>query len=575
MANGFIASKGNLEPEDIGNMIWNELCQKSFFQVIKMSDYSRDISFKMHDLVHDLAQSVVGLGCMNMENSSHDLSRCTHHISVHHTYLSTVNEVAFKKLESLRTLYQLELYGTRFSGCFPTVRSLRVLRVRNFKLSSLGSLIHLRYLELHNLKIKMLPNSIYNLHKLEILKLKHLPDLRYLPDRLTCLKNLRHLIIEDCFSLSRMFPYIGRLSCLRTLSVYIVRSKTGHNLAQLHDLKLEGKLSIVGLENVSSLSDVREANLMGKKDLHELCLSWSNNGKTKKLANCAEEVLHLLQPHSNLKCLRIFHYDGLYFPSWIEIHGSLVYLELRSCKNCVQLPPLGKLPFLKQLSLGNMDKVQYVDVDESHDGVRVGVFPSLEKLSLQGLPNLECLLKVQKGEMFLRLSDLTICSCPKLVLPCLPSLKDLIVIECNNELLRSISCFHGLTTLLLSGGNKMTSLPKRMLRALTCLQTLIVTNFPKLKELPNEPLSLALERLEISRCGDLESLPEKIWEGLQSLRTIEISSCGLRSLPECIRDLTSLEVLTISDCPILKERCKEGTGEDYDKVAHIPKFGID
>jgi structure-specific endonuclease subunit SLX1 len=121
----------------------------------------------------------------------------------------------------------------------------------------------------------------------------------------------------------------------------------------------------------------------------------------------------------------------------------------------------------------------------------------------------------------------------------------------------------------------MTSLPKGMLRALTCLQTLIVTNFPKLKELPNEPLNLALERLEISRCGDLESLPEQIWEGLQSLRTIEISSCGLRSLPECIRDLTSLEVLTISDCPTLKERLKEGTGEDYEKVAHIPKFGID
>jgi hypothetical protein len=46
-------------------------------------------------------------------------------------------------------------------------------------------------------------------------------------------------------------------------------------------------------------------------------------------------------------------------------------------------------------------------------------------------------------------------------------------------------------------------------------------------------------------------------------------------LPECIRDLTSLEVLTISDCPTLKERLKEGTGEDYEKVAHIPKFGID
>ncbi|RHN64619.1 putative leucine-rich repeat domain, L domain-containing protein [Medicago truncatula] len=476
--------------------------------------------------------------------------------------------------ESLRTLYQLELYGSRISGCFPTNPSLRVLRVRKFKLSSLGSLVHLRYLELYHIKTKKLPNSIYNLHKLEILKLKHLPDLLCLPERLNCLKHLRHLIIEDCFSLSCMFPYIGRLSSLRTVSVYIVRSKTGHNLAELRDLKLEGKLSIEGLENVSSLSDVREANLMGKKDLRELCLSWSNSGKTKTRANNAIEVLHLLQPHSNLKCLRILHYEGLYFPSWIEIHNCLVYLELRSCKNCVQFPPFGKLPFLKQLILSNMDEVRYVDVDESHDGVGVRVFPSLEKVSLLGLPNFERLLKMERREMF-RLSDLTICGCPKLVLQFLPSLKDLIVIGCNSQLLRPISSFHCLTTLLLSEGNKMTSFPEGMLRNLTCLQTLILTNFPKLKELPNEPLSLALERLQISRCGDLESSPEQMLEGLQSLRTIEISSCGLRSLPECIRNLTSLEVLTICDCPTLKERCNEGTGEDYDKIAHIPKFGIE
>jgi len=245
-----------------------------------------------------------------------------------------------------------------------------------------------------------------------------------------------------------MFPYIGRLSSLRTLSVYIVRSKTGHNLAELHDLKLEGKLSIEGIENVSSLSDVREANLMGKKDLRELCLSWSNSGKTKTHANNAIEVLHLLQPHSNLKCLRILHYEGLYFPSWIEIHNCLVYLELRSCENCVQLPPFGKLPFLKQLSLSNMDKLRYVDVDESQDGVGVRVFPSLEKVSLLGLPNFERLLKMERGEMFPRLSDLTICGCPKLVLQFLPSLKDLIVIGCNSELLRPISSFHCLTTCL-------------------------------------------------------------------------------------------------------------------------------
>ena len=165
MANGFISSKENLEAEDVGNMIWNELYQKSFFQDIKINGYLGDISFKMHDLVHDLAQSIVGPECMIMENTNHDLSRCTHHISVHHTYFSSVNEVAFKQIESLRTLYQLELYGSRISGCFPTNPSLRVLRVSKFKLSSLGSLVHLRYLELDHIKIKKLPNSIYNLLK--------------------------------------------------------------------------------------------------------------------------------------------------------------------------------------------------------------------------------------------------------------------------------------------------------------------------------------------------------------------------------------------------------------------------
>ncbi|RHN67598.1 hypothetical protein MtrunA17_Chr3g0104421 [Medicago truncatula] len=32
MANGFISSRENLEVEDVGSMVWNELCQKSFFQ---------------------------------------------------------------------------------------------------------------------------------------------------------------------------------------------------------------------------------------------------------------------------------------------------------------------------------------------------------------------------------------------------------------------------------------------------------------------------------------------------------------------------------------------------------------
>ncbi|KAK2430109.1 putative disease resistance protein RGA1 [Trifolium repens] len=137
-----------------------------------------------------------------------------------------------------------------------------------------------------------------------------------------------------------------------------------------------------------------------------------------------------------------------------------------------------------------------------------------------------------------------------------------------------------------------------MFRNLTFLQSLKISNFPKLKELPNEPLSQALKHLRITDC-QFESLPEEIWESLPSLRSLQIDYCkglrcfpegiqhlisleildiwncnGLRCLPEGIRHLTSLESLRIQKCPTLKERCQEGTGEDWDKIAHIPKLII-
>ncbi|KAK2430215.1 putative disease resistance protein RGA1 [Trifolium repens] len=577
MSNGFISSRKNLDVEDVGNMIWNELCQKSFFQHIKMNDSSVYICFKMHDLIHDLAQSVMGSECLFLENGDvTGLSKSTHHISFKPAGMLSFDGGAFRKVESLRTWYQLKSYNPKFFTYFPTNHSLRVLCTSSFKLSSCASLIHLRYLELYDFDgIETIPDSIYNLQKLEILKLKCFLKLSCLPKHLTRLKNLRHLIIQQCISLSHVSPFIGKLSCLRTLSVYIVGLETGHNLAELHDLKLGGKLSIEGLKNVGSLSDAQDANLMGKKDLQVLCLSWGNSGETKAPIINPKQVLEVLQPHSNVKSLKIRFYDGLCFPTWFGILSSLVSLVFNCCTNCIRLPPIGNLPFLKNLELFNMENLQYMGDDESLNGV-VRPFPSLEKLSLNRLPNLERLLKVDRSVMFPRLSNLTINYCPKLVLPCLSSAKYLSMFGCNNEIMVPISSFSGLTTLQLDTNEDMTSFPEGILRNMACLRTLKIIGFTELKELPNDLFNPALEHLQISYCGKLESLPEKIWEGLRSLRTLKIDLCvRLRSLPESIQHLISLEVLHIRGCPILKERCKEEIGENWDKVAHIPNLIID
>ena len=123
MANGFIA-KRNLEVEDVGNMVWKELYQKSFFQDSKMDEYSGDISFKMHDLVHDLAQSVIGQECMCLENKNMtSLSKSTHHIGFDYKDLLSFDKNAFKKVESLRTLFQLSSYSPKKHDHFPTYLS--------------------------------------------------------------------------------------------------------------------------------------------------------------------------------------------------------------------------------------------------------------------------------------------------------------------------------------------------------------------------------------------------------------------------------------------------------------------
>ncbi|XP_039690656.1 putative disease resistance protein RGA1 [Medicago truncatula] len=553
MANGFISSKGNLDVEDVGNMVWKELYQKSFFQDIKMDEYSGDIFFKMHDLVHDLAQSVMGQECVYLENANMtSLTKSTHHISFNSDNLLSFDEGAFKKVESLRTLlFNLKnpnFFAKKYDH-FPLNRSLRVLCISH--VLSLESLIHLRYLELRSLDIKMLPDSIYNLQKLEILKIKDCGELSCLPKHLACLQNLRHIVIKGCRSLSLMFPNIGKLSCLRTLSMYIVSLEKGNSLTELCDLNLGGKLSIKGLKDVGSLSEAEAANLMGKTDIHELCLSWeSNDGFTEPPTIHDEQVLEELQPHSNLKCLDINYYEGLSLPSWISLLSSLISLELRNCNKIVRLPLLCKLPYLKKLVLFKMDNLKYLDDDESEDGMEVRVFPSLEILLLQRLRNIEGLLKVERGKIFPCLSNLKISYCPELGLPCLPSLKLLHVLGCNNELLRSISTFRGLTKLWLHDGFRITSFPEEMFKNLTSLQSLVVNCFPQ-----------------------LESLPEQNWEGLQSLRTLRIIYCkGLRCLPEGIGHLTSLELLSIKNCPTLEERCKVGTCEDWDKISHIPNI---
>ncbi|XP_059301769.1 probable disease resistance protein RPP1 [Lycium ferocissimum] len=77
-----------------------------------------------------------------------------------------------------------------------------------------------------------------------------------------------------------------------------------------------------------------------------------------------------------------------------------------------------------------------------------------------------------------------------------------------------------------------------------------MSSFKKLKELPTSlAILIALKRLDIQRCHSLESLPERVLEGLTSLKELFVQDCAiLKSLSKGPQHLTALTRLVVALC---------------------------
>ncbi|XVE68898.1 hypothetical protein DITRI_Ditri09bG0106400 [Diplodiscus trichospermus] len=102
------------------------------------------------------------------------------------------------------------------------------------------------------------------------------------------------------------------------------------------------------------------------------------------------------------------------------------------------------------------------------------------------------------------------------------------------------------------------------------LQTLVLFKCYRLVELPKD-----MRRLINLHYLDTRLLDDKGFQNLSSLRVLDIHSCPtLQSVP--VKGLPdSLFHLSISNCPVLKERCEEKKGKDWPKISHIPVIEID
>ncbi|KAJ4847528.1 hypothetical protein Tsubulata_003952 [Turnera subulata] len=573
MANGFIPCKNQMDLHDMGNEIFNELVWRSIFQDVE-EQRPGIITCKMHDLMHDLAQSVTDHECHFVlpNQGRQEIPEKVHHLAVYEGIQRMVEEVPekdkltlfkdalqgtaswdtnFLKDLSLRSfLMHSEWHNDPSPYIFQQKRLRAVLCAVRFVPTSISKLKHLRHLDFSNSPIKTLPESICSLHNLQTLLLNNCRKLRMLPKGMKDMENLMYLEIANCSSLCSMPAGMGGLTGLRKLSMFIVGKEDGHGIEELRVLNLEGELSIKDLQNVKYSANARSANLMLKKNLLSLQLFWGKDSSINLQEN-AEDVLNGLQPHANLKKMAVGEYKGSKFPNWIMdmLLPNLVEIALENCDKCEHLPPFGKLQFLKELQLVGMNAVKNVDNDLYGDGDVS--FPSLQKLRVDSMSGLEKWVMPTGRNIFPCLSGLFVSDCPKLEeLPLIPTVKVLGIGPSSDTLLKSIMHYTCVPSLFIAGFPDMTVFPDGLMQNYTMLEGLRIDRMWSLQSLSNQLDNLhGLKSLEIEGCHELVSLPDGL-RNLSSLETLNISWChGLLSLPTLgFSGLSSLRNLSIDCC---------------------------
>ncbi|KAI8562425.1 hypothetical protein RHMOL_Rhmol03G0036600 [Rhododendron molle] len=356
MALGFVQNMGTKdELEDIGEGYILELVRRSFLE----QDYKRLSAFnpvkretyKMHDLVHDLAQYVAGNEFLTIKGSITEAIPET----VQHISFDLNTDCSFPRplmeAEKLRTIVYPSNRCRRFrSPVEPAIASFRSLRVLEglglpenigkLKLlryistnapvdlpNSLCMLLNLQYLDLSGSYVSRLPEDFCKLISLRFLALK--TTLTHLPkEGIGRLTSLRTLFFFRCYNLESLGEGIEHLSCLRDLVLWrcsmLVSLPAGfRHLTSLGHLEIGG----CGSLNLSDNDDLK-----GLRSLKKLTLSF-----LPRLVNLPKG---LLDAAATLTRLEIGGCENFTSPSESVLPNllSLQSLKIEFCRKVASLP---------------------------------------------------------------------------------------------------------------------------------------------------------------------------------------------------------------------------------------------
>ncbi|XP_078153847.1 putative disease resistance protein RGA3 isoform X2 [Carex rostrata] len=420
IAHGYVESWSNRKIIEIGVEYYNELKERSFLD--DATTRFKEESCKLHDIIHDLARLISENEHYSVEINhplyiqERTVPRESYHLYVRGS-MGYVNKILQQTMKGLRTIF-MDIHWGDVTLCNLTqFEVLRVLILKWDRLTkiphSISKLKHLTYLSITSKYLKVLPLSIgllYNLLALEAhcKYLEYLPEnigdlanlqflsiranIKNLPKSLCSLTNLLELAIHNQKTIrDRFLDYVPHglvnfPSLTKVSAMWNVRS-----IGWLKDMKdLKGMISIGRLKNINNLEDAKRANLRNKCKLEILELYWNyhvaigNNVDSKLVLDLvpgacegrivgADDInfslLECLQPHPNLKVLRVGGYPSAIVPGWMRDP-----LLLKS----IQQLRLERLGYIESLPFGNLHTLKYLYI--------TGCF-SIRTMQLEQLPS--------------------------------------------------------------------------------------------------------------------------------------------------------------------------------------------
>ncbi|XP_048133471.1 putative disease resistance protein RGA3 [Rhodamnia argentea] len=498
VAQGFIESpNGEDNLEEVADMYLSELLCRSFLDVhVKFKD-GEVWTFKMHDLMHDLAQKVAGGECKIVNFKGGHNERGIRHALFTSEFFSEEKMMSLLDLHKLQTLIFLgdPSHVLNFDRVFSEGKHCRVLHLDyvNIRLppSSFEKLKHLRYLRIgKNESIQSLPDSITDLVNLQFLELFDCRCLKTFPRDLRKLINLQYLRIWACASVSHL-PSLSELPSLRTLILF-----------DLHGLEFVQQTSDVGQSKTARTFFPSLERLELKR-----CTKLKGWWGSRELMTAHQK--HHRSSFPKLRSVKIWHCPHLNFvPPFPQVEcldiDDAKMLEIKPDPNCPSKPRVGSTftPFSKLMRL-------YLHGDDPESRMLETLLRSANNLELMSLTYCD-IRSFSRGMRHLSsLRELHVDTCEGLDLLCeedqhdtqWPFLTNLRVLKITDLMQLPEGIRHVKTTQSLKIRRYRGSSLQEWIGNLSLLEKLVLIGCRKLEHLPFEMPNLThLKELRIIRC---------------------------------------------------------------------------